>query len=167
MTYLTSIHATGGGWGFTASAAAADPDSTGLALQALAAAGVSRANPAIGGAFGYLHQAQNPDGGFPGYGGTTDAGSTGLALQGLAAYGENPRSLSWTRTITDGSASRLTLHTPIDALLALQSPQGGFAGYSGPNDPFATYQAVPGVALQPYVVRSPRMLYLPVARNNR
>ncbi len=88
-------------------------------------------------------------------------------LQGLAAFGENPRSLGWTRTITDGSASRLTLHTPIDALLALQSPQGGFAGYSGPNDPFATYQAVPGVALQPYVSRSPRMLYLPAARNNR
>ena len=115
----------------------------------------------------YLHQAQNPDGGFPGYGGTTDAGSTGLALQGLAAFRENPRSLGWTRTITDGSASRLTLHTPIDALLALQSPQGGFAGYSGPNDPFATYQAMPGVALQPYVSRSPRMLYLPAARNNR
>ena len=167
LTYLTSIHATSGGWGFTASAAAADPDSTGLALQALAAAGVSRANPAVDGALAYLHQAQNPDGGFPGYGGTTDAGSTGLALQGLAAFRENPRSLGWTRTITDGSASRLTLHTPIDALLALQSPQGGFAGYSGPNDPFATYQAVPGAAFQPYVSRSPRLLYLPAARNNR
>ena len=167
VTYLTGIHATGGGWGFTASAATADPDSTGLALQALAAAGVSRANPAVDGALAYLHQAQNPDGGFPGYGGTTDAGSTGLALQGLAAFRENPRSLGWTRTITDGSASRLTLHTPIDALLALQSPQGGFAGYSGPNDPFATYQAVPGAAFQPYVSRSPRLLYLPAARNNR
>ena len=166
-TYLTGIQATGGGWGFTANASTADPDSTGLVLQALAAAGVSRSHAAVGAAFDYLQQAENPDGGFPGYGGVTDAGSTGLALQGLAAYGENPRSLSWTRTIADGSASRLTVHTPIDALLALQSPQGGFAGYSGPNDPFATYQATPGVALQPYVPRSPRSTYLPLARNNR
>ncbi len=166
-TYLANIQATGGGWGFSATAVAADVDSTGLALQALAAAGVSRDHAAVEAAFAYLHQAQNPDGGFPGFTGATDAGSTGLALQGLVAFSENPRGLSWTRTVDDGSASRLTIHTPIDALLALQSSEGGFAGFSGANDPFATYQAVPGVALQPYAPRSPRTIYVPTARHNR
>lgn len=160
--YLKDIQASGGGWGFTAHAANADVDSTGLALQALAAAGVGPDDAAVQAGLAFLHRVQNADGGFPGFTGATDAASSGLALQALTAYGEDPRGLQWTTIITDGSASRLTLHTPVDAVLALQSPQGGLPGFSGPNDPFSTYQAVPGIAGKPLPLRPPVRYYFPV-----
>jgi len=159
---LIDIAATGGGWGFTASAASADVDSTGLALQALAAAGVALDNQAVQAGLAFLDAAQNQDGGFPGYTGDTDPASSGMALQGLAAYGQNARGLHWTTWISDGSASALTLRTAPEALLALQSPAGGFPGFSGPNDPFSTYQALAGLTGQALPIRSPQLWYFPL-----
>ena len=147
--YLTNVvNPLDGGWGYDpyGGAFGSDPDSTGLALQALAAAGVGHDNATVQGGLAYLRAVQNDDGGFPGFFGTTSPNSTGLALQGLAAYGEYPRSLRWTKVMTDGSSSRLMQHNPMDALLALQTAEGGFPGFSGPNDPMATYQAIPGIA---------------------
>lgn len=160
---LIDIDADGGGWGFSANASGADVDSTGLALQALAAARVSLDSAAVQAGLAFLRGAQNEDGGFPGFGGDTDPASTGLALQGLAAYGQNPRSLAWTTTVSGGSASALTLHTPVDALLALQSPAGGFPGFSGPNDPFSTYQALAGLSGRPLPIRQPQLWFFPLA----
>lgn len=149
---LESMQLDGGGWGFDVNAPA-DVDSTALALQALAAAGRDAASPAVQAGLAYLRSVQTNDGGFPGYDGLPSASSTGLALQALAALGEEPASLGWTRTIsgTDG-ASRLLRPTPVDALLALQSVEGGFAGFSGANDPFSSYQALPGLLGKPYSV---------------
>ena len=167
--HLIEMSALDGGWGFMSrkgSLGGADPDSTGLALQALAAAGVGHEEPAVQAALGFLRSVQNYYGGFPGYAGTaTSPNSTGLALQGLAAYGEDPRGLRWTRTVTDGSSSRLTLYNPLDSLMALQTPQGGFPGYGGPNDLFATTQAVPGIAGKSLPLRLWRV-YLPLAVRN-
>lgn len=153
--YLKRIQTPSGGWPFAPPSQDADGDTTGLVLQALAAAGVPATDPAIVRALAYLRTLQNADGGFPGFDGSTSASSTGLVLQGLAAVGENADSLAWTTTITDGAASRLTLHNPVDALLALQSPQGGLAGFAGPNDPFSTYQGVPGLVGQALPLRPP------------
>jgi hypothetical protein len=140
-----------GGWGFDVNAPA-DVDSTALALQALRAAGRDSANPVVQAGLAYLRRVQTPDGGFPGYDGLSSASSTGLALQALAAFGQQPASLSWTRTVSGtDSASRLLQPTPLDALLALQSVDGGFAGFSGANDPFSTYQALPGLVGKSYV----------------
>ncbi len=147
---LEAMQLDGGGWGFDVTAPA-DVDSTALALQALAAAGRDSASSAVRAGLAYLRDVQTGDGGFPGYDGLPSASSTGLALQALAAFGEKPASLGWSRTIsgTDG-ASRLLRPTPLDALLALQSVDGGFAGFSGANDPFSTYQALPGLLAKPY-----------------
>lgn len=151
--YLTLIQAPDGGWG-ASPYTSASVDTTALVLQALATiepAPDDFVTPtSISKGLEYLRRVQNGDGGFPGFDGSTSASSTGLALQALAAYDENPRSLNWTTTITDGTVSPLTLHTPIDAVLALQSADGGFAGFSGPNDPFSTYQAIPGIAAKPF-----------------
>jgi prenyltransferase beta subunit len=139
-----------GGWGFDVNAPA-DVDSTALALQALHAAGRDASSPAVQAGLAYLRRVQTADGGFPGYDGLSSASSTGLAMQALAAFGQQPASLSWTRTISDtDGASRLARPTPLDALLALQSVDGGFAGFSGANDPFSTYQALPGLIGKPY-----------------
>lgn len=159
---LIDIAANGGGWGFSANASSADVDSTGLALQALAAAHVSFDNTAVQAGLAFLRSVQNDDGGFPGYGGATDPASTGLALQGLAAYGQDARGPQWTTTISNGSASALTLHTPVETLMALQSPAGGFPGYSGPNDPFSTYQALAGLSGRPLPIRQPQRWLFPV-----
>jgi prenyltransferase beta subunit len=146
---LAEIRDANGGWGFGAFGSfGVDPDSTGLALMALQAGGEPISATAVVSGLAYLQAAQNPDGGFPGYGGDTSASSTGLALQGLIVYGVDPEGLDWTTSYTDPSV--LTWHTPIDAILDLQSPIGGFAGFSGPNDPGATYQAVPGIAYKSF-----------------
>jgi hypothetical protein len=160
---LLDVAADGGGWGFSANADSADVDSTGLALQALAAARVALDNAAVQAGLDFLRGAQQEDGGFPGFTGDTDPASTGLALQGLAAYGQNPRSLAWSTWISDGSASALTLRTPAEALLALQSPAGGFPGFAGPNDPFSTYQALAGLTGQPLPIRQPQPWFFPLA----
>lgn len=165
ISYLESLQVEGGGWGFTTDAA--DPDTTGLALQALAAAGIERSNSAVSAAFDYLHSVQNSEGGF-GFASDTSASSTALAVQALAAYDEDPKSLTWTKTITDGSSSRLTLYTPIEALLGLQSFEGGLAGYSGANDTFSTYQGVPGIVGVPHPPRrlsTISYIYLPLVMN--
>jgi hypothetical protein len=146
---LIDIRDVSGGWGFGAFGSfGVDPDSTGLALMALQAGSEPITSTAVLSGLAYLQAVQNHDGGFPGYGGDTSANSTGLALQGLLAYDLDPESLDWTTSYTNPSS--LTWHTPIDAILDLQSPLGGFAGFSGPNDPGATYQAVPGIAYRPF-----------------
>ena len=169
---LEAIRATGGGWGFSANAAIGDADSTGLALMALAAAGnptaacttgAGSSDPVVREALAFLQQSENGDGGFPGFDGATSPSSTGLALQGLAAYHQQPRSLTWTTVITDGSASRLTLRNPLDTLLAAQTAAGGFPGFSGPNDPDATYQALPGLLGQALPLSRRTLVYLPLA----
>ncbi len=182
--HLQAIQATGGGWGFSAKAAAGDADSTGLALQALAAAGVRPAataatlssavlcttgagssDPAVQAALAFLHTQENADGGFhPDFNNATNASSTGLALQGLAAYHDTPRGLSWTNVITDGTASALTLHNPVDALLELQTLAGGFTVFGVPNDPSATYQALPGLLGRAFPASVRTLRYLPVMR---
>jgi hypothetical protein len=180
---LEAIQAIDGGWGFSANAAVGEADSTGLALQALAAGGVRPApaiaalssaavctagagssNPVVLDALAFLRKVENADGGFPGFGGGTSPDSTGLALQGLAAYHEIPRGLSWTAVITDGSASALTLRNPVDALLGLQTLDGGFPGFGGPNDPSATYQALPGLLGRAFPASIHALRYLPLMR---
>ncbi len=149
---LEALQLDSGGWGFDTTAEAADVDSTGLALQALAAAGRDASSPAVQQGLAYLAAVQNADGGFPGFDGATSASSTGLALQALAAFDQRPQSLHWTGLRGGG----LLRPNPVEALLALQSPDGGFAGFSGANDAFATYQALPGLLGQAYPTLAPR-----------
>lgn len=125
-----------------------DTNSTALAIQALAAAGVDAEHDAVG----WLEEAQNDDGGF-GFDlefAETDANSTGLVLQALAAAGEDPTDSRWTR---DG--------TPIDALLSLQvgcdapaDQQGAFAFQPAEDGTLeanpATYQALWGLTGSPF-----------------
>ena len=160
--HLVQVHSTDGGWGYANFGSfGSDPDSTGLALMALAAGGEPVSSAAVVSGLAYLHDTQNRDGGF-GYSGTTNANSTGLALQGLAAYGQTPTRLNW--TASEPSPSCLTWHTPMDAILKQQSAAGGFAGYTGTNDPSATYQAIPGIAFKPFPLPGLFVRYFPIMR---
>jgi energy-coupling factor transport system substrate-specific component len=106
-----------GGWGFAAGTAS-DADSTGAALQALAAAG-SRAG--VGHAVAYLRAAQRPGGGFPLNGGSVNAQSTAYAVQGLVAAGVSPSSL------------RRGGRSPLDYLASVQAGDGHYR-YSASSD---------------------------------
>lgn len=142
---LSDDAANGGGWA-VAPGLTRDVDSTGLVLQALAAAGEPPTSTVISAAVTYLHSQQNSDGGFPATrgGGATpnpsNAPSTGLAITGLIANGENPLSPAW----------RQSGGSPIDALLRFQSAAGGLAGTSGDNDLQATAQSIPALMGKPY-----------------
>lgn len=119
-----------GGWGFGGSS---DADTTGLALQALAAAGIPPTDPAIVRAVEFLRAVQGNDGGWGFDPDDSNANSTALALQGLIAAGEDIHSLAYARSGV----------TPVAFLLAIQQPDGAFPGF----DPaFATNQAVPALA---------------------
>lgn len=156
---LLGSAATGGGWAFAVRADAADVDSTGLVLQALAAARVPATDPAVRAGIGYLWRAQRSDGGFPGYDGQSSASSTALAVGGLAAYAHTVDGPGWMR----GAVGALARHAPREAIAARQSPRGGFAGFAGPDDPSSTYAAVLGLAARALPVVPGGAVYLPFA----
>ncbi len=131
---LKSTQSAEGGWAYSPGFDI-EVDSTALALQALIAAGEPLTSTTVLSATNYLHSVQTADGGFPGFTGDTSASSTSLGVQGLIAIGQNPLSAAWA---VNGA-------TPIDALLALQSPEGGFAGFFGSNDLQSTAQAIPAL----------------------
>ena len=106
-----------GGWGF-APDTASDPDSTGAAMQALAAA--DSLAPARRGR-GYLGRAQRRNGGFALLGGAVNAQSTAWAVQGLVATGSNPARMR--------SGGR----SPLDYLAGVQAGDGHYR-YSSSSD---------------------------------
>lgn len=164
---LLAMRASNGGWGFTAGDTP-DVDSTSIALQALAAttkpdtACTASADTIKG--ITFLRANTHPDGGFLGYGGSASAASTGQGLQALAAFQHPARGPSWSSVTTATLANDLRIITPLDGLLAMQTPQGGFPGFSGPNDPDSTYQVLAGMAGHAYPASRQSLMFLPVTQ---
>lgn len=107
-----------GGWGF-APGATSDPDSTGAALQGLAAAG--RRGGGVRRGVGWLRRAQRGGGGFALLGGPVNAQSTAWAVQGLVAAGVSP------------SGVRRGGRSPLDYLASVQAADGHYR-YSAASD---------------------------------
>jgi hypothetical protein len=125
-----------GGWG-GAAGSPPDPDSTGLALQALARAGRDGSDLSVARGVAYLRASRNDQGGWGHEGGATNANSTAYAIQGLLAAGEDLAAPAWE---TAGGVG------PLEALTALQRGDGRFEHDASPADLVATLQAVPAVA---------------------
>lgn len=126
----------------------ADANSTAFAMQALLATGHPTSSPAASTWLQSLQaSAPTPSGGFGQFiGDDADPNSTALVIQALVAMGDDPLAGTWT-------------HASIDPLQSLASwiirggsEDGGVASpYSaGYSDFFATYQAVWGLAMQPF-----------------
>jgi len=120
-------------------------DATGIALQALLAAGVSPSDDAIGDAIGYLRDTQASSGGWQAFG-AFSTNSTAYAIQGLLAAGVDLSGSDW---LKQG-------RSPLDVLGSYQKPDGPFAvnwNYAGiseafnptADDLFATRQALPAL----------------------
>jgi len=118
-----------GGWGF---GGASDPDTTAIAIQALAASGVPAGDSMVAKAVAYLRSSQAADGGW-GFGADSNASSTAYVVQALLAAGEQPDAPAYLK----GKA------TPVTFLLSQQDADGSFKGFDAA---FATNQAVPALA---------------------
>jgi hypothetical protein len=160
VDYLRSARATEGGWGAQIGADEIDGDSTGIALQALAAVGVPEDDPAIWLGVEALRLMQNDDAAFAGRRGASDASSTGRALSGLVAANQTVEGPGWMRS----RSGRISLQTPVDGLLELQDTDGSFGGAAGAGDPETTYVAALGLALDPLPIArqaAGQVLFLP------
>lgn len=148
---LVAGAAPSGGWSSMLGDANAEIDSTGLAIQALLAAGEPVTSTAVAAAIAYLDDAQRPDGGWGHDAGheTSNANSTAYALQALYAAGEAPTGSRWTSS--DG-------RTGMDYLMAMQRPDGAFEfDASGTGNPLiASGQAVPALSGRSLIVRGSR-----------
>jgi hypothetical protein len=132
---LLSLQQPDGGWKYDLSTAAwstTTPDSTGLAMQALMAAGVPPTDTQILSATTYLRHVQDDRAGWD------NTNSTAYAIQGLLAAGAELED-DW----------RVNGHTPFDALASWQKSDGPFVWkWDNPWGPpadnaLATWQAVP------------------------
>jgi len=112
-------------WGFD------KPGSTGLALQALVAAGVPTTDTSIVSGTRALRNEQNALGSWDAFG-SPSANSTAYAMQGLLAAGEDLTAEKW---LKDG-------HSAYNALADLQKIDGPFT-FLLVDDFFSTRQAVP------------------------
>jgi squalene-hopene cyclase-like protein len=93
-----------------------DVDSTGAAIQALRACGVSPNSSVIRNALKFMRSRQRSDRGFPYYTGGSTVESTSLAVMGIVWAGQNPT----------GSAWRKNGRSPLYYLRTKQSSNGSF-----------------------------------------
>jgi energy-coupling factor transport system substrate-specific component len=143
-TWLRSAQRENGGWGFGPTQPP-DPDSTGAALQGLAAAG----GGGLGGGVAYLRAAQRAEGGWGlNETGVTNSQSTAWAVQGLVAAGVDPG------TVERGGRSGL------EYIAARQRRDGSYAynPQSGQTPVWVTSQAMLAVSREALPVE-------PVARS--
>jgi hypothetical protein len=134
--WLRSHQNQDGGWGF-APGTASDADSTGAALQGLAAAG---GGAGVRSGVGYLRGTQQSGGGFALSGGAVNAQSTAWAVQGLLAAGVSP------------SGVRKGGNSPLDYLASVQARDGHYR-YSSAGDQtpvWVTGQALLAVNSMPF-----------------
>lgn len=128
----------------------ADPDATGLALQAFVAAG---ATSAADKAAAWLVAQQDADGSFKGAAvtATPNANSTGVIAAGLAAHGDSAplgRAQAWLRSVQLGCSAE----TPDRGAVAYDptardtAATGGIPPQAWDQFRRATFQAVPGIA---------------------
>lgn len=149
-----------GGWGYEQVAALPDPDSTGLALQALAAAGLGREAPALQEAEAYLLTAQLSAGGW-GYDGALSVDSSAAVALGLAALGHHLDGAGWMAGDNDGWRRR----GPVDAMVGQQAADGSFRGFSPLLASAAALRALAGQA--PPAEPEGRRLLLPLLIRGR
>jgi hypothetical protein len=133
VQFIRKAQQANGGWSFSGNPGGTDLDidTTGLAIQALAAAGVAPNDTALTKGLAFLANQQQASGAWRSFG-TDDPNSTSLAVLGVTAAGFDPTIKCWRDTVAPGRAS--TAYTsPIVWLRSKQAPDGHFIS---PNDAF-------------------------------
>jgi hypothetical protein len=132
-----------GSWAFdgTTGAGNGDTNTTAILIQALVALDHTEGDQILHG-IEYLQRSQLANG-FPfqpGPGAASDANSSGIVIQALVAAGEDPTAQEW-QNVTG-------------SLMAFQNESGSFSYLLDPKDEnlFATVQAIPALAAQPFPI---------------
>ena len=139
--WLVGAQSAEGGWSYDGTGAA-DTNTTGIALQALATAPTGNYKAATDKALTYLHTQQNDDAGFP-YSksdpttSSSDANSTAAVVSGLNALYAGADSSAWAK---NG-------RTALESLMHFQNASGALRYQADvPDDNAgATYQAIPAL----------------------
>jgi len=148
VQHVRDAQEAGGGWNFAGdpSGGYADVDTTGLAIQALVAAGAAGSDPAIQAGLRFLALGQSGSGAWPSFG-SDDPNSTALAILAVRAAGHNPAKRCWRDAVAPERAAD-PYGNPLRWLRAQQQPDGRIASPAdawGVNT-FATSQAVHALA---------------------
>jgi hypothetical protein len=133
-------------WGFDI------PGSTGLALQALVAAGLPTTDSSIISGTQVLRNEQNAQGSWSAFG-SPSVNSTALAMQGLLAAGEDLVDMEWWKSE----------RSPYEALADLQKSDGPFT-FMLSDDFFSTRQAVPAQLGVHFPISRPLTPFVPINR---
>jgi len=149
LAHIRAAQEAGGGWNFagdpTGAAAAADVDTTALAIQALASAAVAGNDADLRQGLTYLANQHRPTGAWQSFG-TDDPNSTAVAMVAITAAGFDPTRPCW-RDVAVPALSGTPYTSPVTWMRADQLPSGQFAS---PNDAFgvntfATSQSIQGL----------------------
>ncbi|MEA2045362.1 MAG: prenyltransferase/squalene oxidase repeat-containing protein [Euryarchaeota archaeon] len=110
VEYLKSVQTESGGWAWHGGSGGADPDTTGIVVCALMAAGEDIASGPVQKALDYFKSEQNEDGGFSSLG--SNSATDDWVIMALSAAGQDPR--KW----------RVGTADPITHLTSLQKDDG-------------------------------------------
>lgn len=134
LTLIRNAQQANGGWGFTGDPTGTDvdPDTTGLAIQALVAGGATAAGPTVAKALQLLADSQSADGSWPSPFDPGNPNSTAVAIQAIVAAGYDPTVACW-RDAADATLQGRAYASPDAALRAGQTAAGNIAS---PNDQF-------------------------------
>jgi hypothetical protein len=136
-----------GGWDFggdpTGANAAADVDTTALAIQALVASGVGRGDPRLRAGLAFLARKQRAVGAWQSFG-ANDPNSTAVAMFAITAAGYDPATSCWRDKAAPTLAGR-PYSSPVTWLRGDQLPSGRF---KSPNDQFGINTAPTSQAIQ-------------------
>jgi hypothetical protein len=147
--FIVAAQQANGGWNFDGDEAKSevDVDTTAVAVEALVAAGVPVADPALQHALTFLATNLNADGSWSAFG-AHDPDSTALGAIAVATLGYDPTSTCWRDNFARAKAG--TTYVSPDAYL--RSQQGADGRVKSPNDAFppintlATSQSVEGLS---------------------
>jgi hypothetical protein len=164
LTTIRDGQQANGGWNFLGDPTGTDidPDTTGLAVQALVAGGADASDPAVRAALGFFAANQQANGSWQAFG-ADDPNSTSTAIFGITAAGFDVESPCW-RDTADASRTGTAYASPTAWLRSQQftSPPSDAGRIASPNDgfgvnTFATSQSVQGL-LQSWlpIVRAPQ-----------
>jgi len=132
IAFIKAAQEAGGGWNYAGDSTGdfADPDTTGLAIQALVAAKLTPADPAIAGGLRWLADNLHTNGSWGSFG--DDPNSTSLAVFAVSAAGYDPTSVCWRNKVRPALTGQ-PYSSPIGWLESQQQPNGRIVS---PNDDF-------------------------------
>jgi hypothetical protein len=147
LAYIKGAQQANGGWDFggdpTGQSAAADIDTTALAIQALVSSGVGRSDSRLRAGLGFLARRQRAVGAWQSFG-ANDPNSTAVAMFAITAAGYDPTTSCWRDKAVPTLAGR-PYSSPATWLRGDQLPSGRF---KSPNDQFGINTSPTSQAIQ-------------------